>query len=423
MFDANILKEIALEQKQYIQNKEIGIPREKLREVKPFFELPHAVVIAGIRRVGKSTLLAQIIKEFYEGQYYYFNFEDERLLHFKSRDFNALYEILLELFDEKKVFFFDEIQNIQGWEKFVRRMQDRGYKFFLSGSNATLLSRELGTALTGRHVAVSLYPFSFREFLAMQKFEVRKNSLFQTSERAKIRRLFQEYLQKGGMPEYLQYERREILRGVYDDILYRDIAARYEIKEIGALRELALYYISNIGAPVSFHKLKDMLKLGSTNTVKAYTTYLENSFLLFPLNRYSYSVKQQYIAPKKIYCIDNGLASAVAFAFSPNKGRFLENLVFVELRRRGKQLFYYKTKNNLEVDFLATEGKRPEELIQVCWSLSDKKTKEREIKALQNALAELRMKEGYLLTSEEREKVKVNGCTIHVKPVWEWCLE
>lgn len=421
--EKSLLKEIILEQKDVIDKKEEGIEREILSSIKRYFKLPHTLVIAGIRRVGKSTLLIQLMRRFYKDKCYYFNFEDERLLDFKPQDFNTLYESLLELFGEKKIFFFDEIQNAEGWENFVRRMQDRGFKFFITGSNATLLSKELGTRLTGRYILQELYPFSFTEFLKFKKYELKKNALLKTTERSKLNRLFNEYLKEGGMPEYLNYKNKEILKKTYEDILYRDIVTRYEIKEVKSLRELSLYYLSNLANLVSYNKLKNLLKLGSVNTVKSYTDYLENSFLIFTTNLYSYSLKKQFIANKKVYCIDNNLADAISFRFSKDRGKFLENLVFIELKRQGKEVYYYRTKNNLEIDFVLRKGNRIESAIQVVQDLSKKETREREIKALIKALKELKLKQGLILSENDEKEIEKDGKSIIIKPVYKWLLE
>ncbi|MFH1902883.1 MAG: ATP-binding protein [Candidatus Omnitrophota bacterium] len=332
------------------------------------------------------------------------------------------YEILLELFGEKKVFFFDEIQNAPQWENFVRRMQDSGFKFYLTGSNASLLSKELGAKLTGRSISVELYPFSFLEFLLYRGYVPKKNALFYTSERGRIKRYFSEYLASGGMPEYLKYREINILKMVYEDILYRDIVARYEIKGIKALRELALYLASNLTRPFTYNSLKRMLQLGSVNTVKSYVDYLENSFLFFATPRFSYSVKQQYTAPRKIYGIDNGLIGSVAFQFSKNRGLFLENLVFLELKRRYKNIYYCKTMKNLEVDFLIKKENQTISLIQVTESLSDELTRKRELNSLLAAMEELKLKEGLILTEDHEEKIKVSDRTIRVQPIYKWLL-
>ncbi|MEA3493924.1 MAG: ATP-binding protein [Candidatus Margulisiibacteriota bacterium] len=421
--DRALLKEIVLEQREVIKNKDLGIEREKLDLIEGSIKLPHAIVISGIRRVGKSTLLAQIMSKFYKYDAYYLNFEDERLMDFKVSDFNTLYEIFVELFGEKQVFFFDEIQNVKEWEAFVRRMYDRKFKFFITGSNASLLSKELGTKLTGRFVPVELFPFSFREYMRFKKYSLPDKALMLTKERGKIKRFFNGYLKEGGMPEYLKYKDLDILRRIYDDILYRDVVARYRIKEIKNLREMSLYFLSNLSALFSYNKLKQYLNLGSINTVKSFAEYLQNTYILFVINIFSFSLKQQFIAPKKIYCVDNALANAIAFKFSENRGKFLENVVFVELKRRGSEIYYHKTAKGLEVDFLVKKGRKVEKLIQVTLGMGKTGVKERELNALLSALEELDVKEGMILTEEEEKEIKLGGKKITVKPVYKWLLE
>jgi predicted AAA+ superfamily ATPase len=421
--DAGLLREIIIEHHEAIKNKDLGIPREKLGLIGKFVALPHIIVICGIRRVGKSTLLAQIIDKFYKHEIYYLNFEDERLMDFSSSDFNTLYQIFVELFGERRVFFFDEIQNIKGWEVFVRRMHDQQFKFFITGSNASLFSKELGTKLTGRFLSIELYPFSFKEFLNFKGYFITNKSLMLTRERGKIKRFFNEYFSEGGMPEYLKYKEKDILKRMYEDVLYRDIAARYRIKEIKALREMALYIFSNTSNLFSYNKLKQFLKLGSVNTVKNFAEYLENSFMIFVVNIFSYSLKQQYIAPKKIYGIDNGLINAIAFKLSENRGRLLENLVFLELKRRGAQIYYYKSNRDKEVDFLLKKGLKVSEAIQISQNLAIKETRERELNALTAALKEFNLKEGKILTEDEEENFKIEGKRIKIMPIYKWLLE
>lgn len=419
----SLLREIILEQEKNRQTVDLGIKRSALDIVLKQISLSHAVVISGIRRSGKSTLLNQIISNCYEKGVYYLNFEDERLVDFAVTDFNNLYETFLELYGERKVFFFDEIQNVPKWEIFVRRMQDKGCKFFITGSNASLLSKELGTKLTGRCVSIELYPFSFVEFLSFKGYKLQKNALSYTAERAAIKKHFAEYLKHGGMPEYLKYKDPTLLKRVYEDILYRDIVARYDIKQVKVLRELGLYLLSNIGGLFSYNNLKKVLGVGSMNTIKSYADFLENSFLIFLINRFSYSLKQQFVANKKIYCIDNGLAESVAFQFSKNKGKFLENLVFLELKRRYPEIYYYKTANNLEVDFLVKSGRKDIALIQVADNLDSEKTKQRETGALTRAMDEFKLKSALILTEDSEEEIKLNGKAIIVQPIYKWLLE
>ncbi len=417
-----LLKEIVLEQEKDRKSLDKGISRMALAVALRHAALPHAVVVSGVRRCGKSTLLNQVIGDHYKDGVYYLNFEDERLVDFTVEDFNDLYEVFLELYGEKKVFFFDEIQNIPKWEMFVRRMQGKGCKFFITGSNASLLSKELGTKLSGRNINIELFPFSFLEFLSFKGVQPSKNGLFLTVERATLKKHFSEYLRHGGMPEYLKYQDRVLLKRVYEDILYRDIVARYGIKQVKPLRELGLYLLSNIGGTFSYNNLKKVLGLGSMNTIKSYADYLENSYLIFLISKFSYSLKEQFVALKKIYCIDNGLAESIAFQFSKNKGKFLENLVFLELKRIGSEIYYYKTTNNLEVDFLVKTGKKNLQLIQVADNLDNDKTRQREINSLTRAMEELKLKEALILTDDTEDDLKIEGKRIKIIPLYKWLL-
>jgi predicted AAA+ superfamily ATPase len=225
------------------------------------------------------------------------------------------------------------------------------------------------------------------------------------------------------MPEYLKYNDSTLLKRVYEDILYRDIVARYDIKQVKALRELGLYLLSNIGGLFSYNNLTKILGVGSMNTIKSYADYLENSFLVSLVNRFSYSLKQQFVANKKIYCIDNGLAESIAFQFSKNKGKFLENLVFLELRRRYAEIYYYKTANSLEVDFLIKNGRKDISLIQVADNLDNEKTRQREIDALIHAMDELKINKALILTEDTEEEIKLKGKIILAQPIYKWLLE
>lgn len=420
--NSQVIKSIVIEQQKALKRASGWIRREGLQQLVKYSSLPHAVIIAGVRRCGKSTLLYQTMERL-SSPGYYFNFEDERLVDFSVADFNKLYEVLVEINGERDIFFFDEIQNVVGWERFVRRMIDRQKKFFITGSNASLLSKELGTKLTGRYVAYNLFPFSFREYLSLQQLSYQPHDLLDTTRRATLKKHFNYYLLQGGMPEYLRYQSVDSLKKVYDDILYRDVVARYEIKDVQALRELSLFLLSNIASSFSYNQLKTMFRFGSVNTVRSYVHYLENSFLFFTLRRYDYSVKRQLVAPKKIYCIDNGLMQNIAFSFSQNRGHFLENLVFLELRRRGQEVFYYQTKDNQEVDFVIRNGVHPCELMQVCFSLANYQTKKREIAALVAAMDELQIQKSLLLTDNDDEVVVIGKKKIIVKPVFHWLLE
>ena len=304
-------------------------------------------------------------------------------------------------------------------------MYNNGHKFFITGSNASMLSNELGTRLTGRNVMVNLYPFSFMEYIDFLDVSLGIEDLYSTEKRVQLKKMFDVYLRKGGMPEYVAYDNKDALKNVYDDILYRDIIARYDIKDVKALRELAMYFLSNVGTEYSYNKLKKMLMLGSENTVKTYVEYLENSFLVSTITKFSYSLKKQSAAQKKIYCIDNGFVDALAFQFSENKGQFLENLVFVEMKRRYEEVFYYKTENSYEVDFLVREGNQCKGIFQVTQNLEHAATYKREVRALQKAMEELKIDKATILTEHEYDKneIQVEQGVIEVLPVCKWILE
>jgi len=415
-----------LEQFQAFWRRDTGIERTQLAELARAAALPHAVIISGLRRVGKSTLLAQLAHRLGEDKFYYVNFEDERFLNFAADDANDLYGLLVELFGERGIFVVDEIQNVPGWEHFVRRFMELGLKFYITGSNASLLSRELGSRLTGRYVPVELFPFSFAEFLRFRSYVASDLSRLTTVDAARLQGYLGEYLRLGGIPEPLKYPELPLARTLYDDVLYRDIATRYRIEEVRALKELAFTLMSNPAGQVSFNKLKEQLRLGSVNTVKNYVEYLANSWLVFTTNVYDFSVKRQQVAPKKIYAIDTGLANAVGFSFtysavscSPNTGKLLENLVFLALRRRTSEVYYYTSPAGYEVDFYLPETR---ELIQVSQNLAQPATRERETRALTDALRGLGLTRGLILTDANIAPIEVDGLTLEVRSLAEWLL-
>jgi predicted AAA+ superfamily ATPase len=409
-----------LEQFQAFWRRDTGIERTQLAELERAAPLPHAVIISGLRRAGKSTLLAQLAHRLGEDRFYYVNFEDERFLGFAAEDANDLYALLVELFGERGIFVVDEIQNVPGWEHFVRRFMELGLKFYITGSNASLLSRELGSRLTGRYVPVELFPFSFPEFLRFRGHVVPDLARLTTVDAARLQGYLGEYRRLGGIPEPLKYPELPLARTLYDDVLYRDIATRYRIEEVRALKELAFYLMSNPASPVSFNKLKEQLRLGSVNTVKNYVEYLENSWLVFTTNVYDYSVKRQQVAAKKVYAIDTGLANAVGFVFSPNTGKLLENLVFLALRRRTSEIYYYTSSAGFEVDFYLPETR---ELIQVSQNLAQPATREREVRALTDAMRGLELSRGLILADANAEPILESGLTIEVRSLAEWLLQ
>ncbi|MEZ5197112.1 MAG: ATP-binding protein [Bacteroidales bacterium] len=376
-------------------------------------------VISGIRRSGKSTVLNEI-RFMNEEKDYYMNFDDDRLLHFKVDDFQLLYELFIELFGEQKTFYFDEIQNIEGWERFVRRLHDYGNKIYITGSNARLLSYELGTHLTGRYTANELFPFSFHEYLKTNKITVSEDIIFTTAGKATLKKHFFEYMANGGFPEYLKNKSTEYLKSLYESILYRDVLVRNKLVSENEMRELVFFLSSNLARPVTFNSLSKSIGVKNASTVKNYLQFLENSYLIFQIGKFDYSVRKQMFNPKKVYFIDNALVSRMGFHFSEDKGRFLENMVFLELKRRGFEVFYHKGQK--ECDFILREGKKITSAIQVSVSLNDTKTREREITGVREAMDAYQLTAGLILTEDGEETITTNNGTVDVLPVWKWLL-
>ncbi|MDO8498603.1 MAG: ATP-binding protein [bacterium] len=416
------IRALLIEQREEILHKDLGIERNKLAEIASYKNTPFPVVISGLRRAGKSTLLAQLAHQFYpDNNYFYVNFEDERFLSFTVADFTKLHELLIELFGNQQVFLMDEVQNIKGWESFVNRMIRAGYKFYITGSNASLLSKELGTKLTGRYVPVELFPFSFKEYLKFKKLDLPDLKLLTTVQKGELKKAFRDYLQEGGVPQALQYPQVPIYKTLYDDIISRDIGERYKLTDTKPLRELTFYLLSNISSLVSYNKLKGLLQLGSVNTISSYIDYLEASWMLLVVFRYAFSVKKQQIANKKVYCIDTGLVKAVAFSFSEDKGKFLENSVFLKLRRLYEDdIYYYKTETDKEVDFYLPKEKT---FIQVSQTITEPTAREREIQALLEAMNEVEKSTGIILTEDDNETLEFGDKIITVLPVYKWLLD
>lgn len=395
--------------------KEDSIPRTLLKKIEEYKDTPFIMIITGVRRCGKSTLLSQIRKE----DCYYVNFDDERFINFTVNDFQMLYELLIELFGEKNTFLFDEIQNINGWERFIRRLHNEKKKIYVTGSNASMLSKELGTHLTGRNIPLQLFPFSFKEYLNLKKYELKNLNTLTSIEKSKIKRHFNEYLKKGGFPEYLQTNKEEYLKNVYENILYRDIITRYRIPHEKPIKETVYFSASNIGKEISFNSIRKLTGLTSATTIREYFEYLENSYLLYLIPRYDFSLKKQTYYNKKVYFIDVGMARVIGFKISEDKGRLLENNVFLELKRQDQEIFFHKQKN--ECDFIIRQGNRIINAIQVTYSME--KNKDREVKGLLEALKRYKLKEGLILTMHEENEFKKDNKKIHVKPVWKWMLE
>jgi len=420
MLNREQLKQIIVEQRKTILQKNFGIERNQLKIFNEKKKTPHIIVITGLRRVGKSTFLRQIIKTHYSDKsFYYINFEDERLFNFNAKNFNSIYEAMIELYGKEKTFFIDEIQNVKNFETFVRRFYEQGFKFIITGSNANLLSREIGTKLTGRYLSISIKPFSFDEFLKIKKITLTNEMFYETESIAKLKKYFDKYLYKGGMPEYLLYNDAEILTRIYEDIVIKDIAVRYKIDNLLIMRELYQYLITNFTNKFSYTSLKKLFHFGSVHTVKKYIYFLEESFFISVINKFDYSIKKQIINEKKIYVIDNGFIPLISSRINKDSGWLLENFVFNRISNIGK-IFYYNNKG--ECDFIVQNKKKIVLAIQVCWELNNE-IREREIKGLINALKEFKLKEGLIITSNQEEDIAIDNFNILIRPAWKWVLK
>ncbi|NGX32484.1 MAG: hypothetical protein K1060chlam4_00531 [Candidatus Anoxychlamydiales bacterium] len=413
-----ILKKIIADQREY-QFPQNYFERSESEVIRRFIDDPNILIISGIRRSGKSTIMRVLQKEQKEKDYY-FNFDDERLVEFKLKHFQVLLEIFIELFGKQSNFYFDEIQNIEGWERFIRRLYEKGNKIFITGSNARLLSRELGTHLTGRNISLEVYPLSFSEIVYHEQPELLKKKTFNTSDIGTLLNLFSSYMKYGGIPEYLNFKKIEYIKNLYEGILYRDIIVRHNISNEKQLKELVYYFASNIGKEFSYSKLCNYLGIGSTNTVAKYCSYLEDCYLCFFISRYSHSLKKQIQYNKKCYMIDPAMIRLIGFRVSEDRGRLLENVVFLHLKMKGEDIYFHKDKK--ECDFIIRKGNQVVQAIQVTLHLSDKEIKKREIEGLLEAMKAYKLKEGIIITENDEEQIKVENYKIQVIPIWKWLL-
>lgn len=403
MLDKEKLKKVIQLQREWILNVDKGINRRELGDIKLLEAF--ALVISGIRRCGKSTLLSQILSR--QKRFYYLNLEDPRLEGFELTDFDKSDEIFKEAYGEGGTYFFDEIQNVNKWELFIRFLADKKSKIAITGSNASLLSRELGTRLTGRHLSCELFPFSYAEFLDYSKLKPSVGT-------------YADYLYKGGFPEFLREKDPTLLHELFRDVLMRDVVNKFGIRNTSILKKLAAYLISNVGKEFSYNSLKRMFEVKSVQTIVDYISYLEDAYLIFTVPKFNYSFKKQQINPKKVYSIDNGLSYANSVSFSKDKGKMLENNVFLSLRRKYSQIFYFQ--KNKECDFIIKEKEKITQAIQVCYEFNDE-NKKREMEGLLEAMEELKLKEGLILTYNQEDKFEIEKKKIILKPVWKWLLE
>lgn len=396
----NTLKQILLDQ---LPLRPPAKPVPRTLDARVPLDSAQAVVLTGVRRSGKSTLQAQL-RERAGSRGLYCNFEDPRLFELGVADFTHFLELVDELAPGRQPVFFDEVQELPEWQRLVRLLLDRGRPACLTGSNASLLGRELGTKLTGRHLSFEVFPFSYAEYLV---------STGQCAGAASLRA----YLDDGGFPGYLAERRPELLRELFRDIIQRDIAHRYALRETRHLMNLGLHLLANTGQPVSLQRLTKALAIPTVGQTSAYTEYLEDAYLVLSLARFSPSFKQRVTSPYKYYAIDNGLRRANSPQPQPDLGHRLENAVFLALRRQAGPLHYAAETDRWECDFLTDTA-----AIQVCAELNPA-NRPRELAGVAGALQLRGKRTGLILTLDQRDTVTVEGQRVKVLPAWEWLAE
>ncbi len=395
--------------------------RKHIQDVAPYLETNVIKLITGPRRAGKSVYALQILSG---KNYAYLNFDDTQLLGAFNED--AVMQALAEVYPGYEYLLLDEIQNLDSWDAWVSKLYRRGVNLVITGSNANLLSSEMSTLLTGRYVEIQILPFSMEETLKYREAPVNAEL---PDEKAKLFIEMDDYLKKGGYPEIVK--NREIeqayLTALFDSIILKDVAQRHKIRKITELYDLADYLISNYSNPLSYNEIAEELSLGSVTTVKKFCGYLAEPYLFFYLPRFNNKLKEMKKAPRKVYVVDNGLIYTRSFELSSNNGRQLENMVFIELLRRGydlkKSLFYYRTSNDKEVDFVIRDGRKVTSLIQVSYDISKTKTRERELDALVKASEELKCDNLMLITWNHDGSVEYRGKSIRIISMDKWFIE
>ena len=391
------------QQKNKLVEHQLGLAREFFPSLKSIAS--HALIISGIRRCGKSTLLLQLMQHFDNKQIMYLNFDSPQLFDFNVNDFVRLDRIIQNT--GAKYLFFDELQLVEGWEIYIRQKLDEKYVVVITGSNASLLSKELGTRLTGRHITQELFPFSYNEFLKFKELEASVETL-------------NWYVKMGGFPEYLKSEDEEQLYALFQDIIIRDVVVRYGIKDAKSLQRLATFLISNVGNRITANKLKQALSIGATSTVLAWFSYLESTYLFSFVPMFSYSAKVQLVNPRKVYAVDLGLASLISSSVMADAGRKLENLIFLHLRKQNSDIYFFD--DNGECDFVVIKNGQVTHLIQVTLELNSDNL-QRELNGLRKAMDFFNFNTGIIITSNNQDTIIENNRKINVIPAYEFLTQ
>lgn len=393
--------------------------RDYQAEAETFIASPLIKLITGPRRAGKSVLTLLLLKG---KNFAYLNFDDEQLLEKFNED--AVMQALAEVYPNFDYLLLDEIQNLEHWDLWVTKLYRRGINLLITGSNARLLSSEMGTVLTGRYLEIEVLPFSLTECF---RYKQQSWTAELPGDRARLMLQVEDYMHYGGYPEIINS--REItesyLSSLFDSIVLKDIAKRYKIRKTTELYQLATYLVSMFCNEFTYTSLKEDLNFSSKSTLQKFCDYLQQTYLFFYLPRFNNKLKLMQKAPQKVYVVDNGFLASSAFQTSENKGRLLENLVFLELLRRknkvGDNIFYYRSRNNRETDFVVRERFQVKQLIQVCYDMSGKKTEKRETDGIIECAGELKCDDLLIITWDQEGIMEKDGKTIHVIPYYKWC--
>jgi len=405
MIQQEVLQRVIETQKNDSKRFRTGFRREILLDLHAFQS--QALIVTGIRHGGKSTLLKQMFQTD-KSKKLFLNFEDPRLFNFYPADFEILDSIIEE--SKSTTLFLDEIQVIHGWELYVLQKLNEGYRVVVTGSNASMLSRTWGAKLTGRHVSKELLPFSYREFLEFKSLQANEMSL-------------NEYMETGGFPEFLKTGKTETLIEIFHDIFNHDVLVRHGIKNLPALKNFAVYLTSNVGNHVTSSDLHESLGIKSTAMLAAFCSFLEDTSMVSFMPRFSYLYRNRIGAhsPRKIYVIDPGIIKIASVSLEENRDHLLENLIYWELRRRGKKLCYF-SEHKIECDFLVMQNEKVEQVIQVCYELS-RENREREMSGLKLALDSFKINNGLIISFSQRDTVIHKGKRIEILPAWEFLTE
>lgn len=397
------------------------INRQTIYPVDVLLQSPMIKLITGPRRVGKSVFALLALKN---TNFAYLNFDDNQLLTNWNED--VVMQTLNDVYPDFQYLLLDEVQNLPNWDLWVTTLYRRGYNLIITGSNARMLSQEMATVLTGRYIPMAMYPFSLPETL--QWYDIDPTNI-PTEKQAKVLSLQDDYLRLGGYPEIVKTRAlaQSYLSTLYDSILLKDVAKRHKIRNTESLYNLAGYLLANFCNLITANDITTEFGLKSVTTTQKFLNYLHEPYLFFYLQRFNNKLKVMKKAGRKVYVVDNGFVSTTAFNLSDNLGRLLENQVFIELIRKGydteNTLFYYRSRNDKEVDFVTRKGVKVERLIQVCYDLTSEKTRRREIDALIEVAGELKCQTLQIISYQHKEIIEEKGLTIQVIPFMEWLHE